>query len=78
MVKADAANELGDRRTASESYTHARLVNPLEQRAFIGSARLEAEKGNRERAIDLLQQALETGRENETARRLLELYQSGG
>jgi hypothetical protein len=76
VVKGDAAIKLGDRQTAAESYRHARQVNPLEQRAYIGSAQLEAEEGNLARAVELLQQALETGRDNDTARRLLEHYQN--
>lgn len=71
VVKGDAATELGDRQTAFDSYRRALGVNPLEQRAYVGSARLEAENGNREKALELLHKALAIEPENRAARELL-------
>lgn len=71
VVKGDAAIELGDRQTAFNSYRRAIGVNPLEPRAYVGSARLEAEDGNKDKAVNLLRQALAAEPENEAARVLL-------
>jgi hypothetical protein len=51
-------------------------VNALELRAYIGSAQLQAEKGNLKSAVELLKQALDTGRENDAVSELIERYQN--
>jgi O-antigen ligase len=74
LVKSDVLYEQGDLDTAFDLYLHARLVNPTEQRAYLGMASIEAARGNRESAIKLLKQLLQIDSDNQEAITLLNSY----
>jgi O-antigen ligase len=76
LVKGDIAYNTGNTDTAFALYSHVRKVNPLEQRAYLGMARIQAQKNHPQEAINLLKQALEINAKNDTARELLAVYEN--
>jgi O-antigen ligase len=68
---ARAAQSAGDLDSAGRWYAHLLAIEPHAPEAKIEAARFELEHGEREAGIALLEQALETDPENETAAEIL-------
>lgn len=76
LVKGDIAFKRGDYDTAYILYSHVQKINPLEQRSYLGMARIQAQNNRPREAIKLLKQVLSINSENDTARKLLAVYKN--
>jgi tetratricopeptide (TPR) repeat protein len=76
LIKGNLAYEEGEYDAAFDLYSHAQQVNPLEPRAYLGMAQIQAARGHLDTAAQLIEQALEINSEHKGARALLKQIKS--